>query len=272
MGAEVNLRQDKKRKRIKIGGIFFILWAIPLVVFLITLLSEDNDYIDVPDIPGKMIGGSIAYDGRYYWATRIEISFGAAIKKEIVQFGPSGDVYHIFTPTQDFCGIAYDGERLWTADAAGSADYLSDDGNFYIIDQESGQFIEKFAIHRDYLLDGLTAGAGKLWVLGRYSEQQDRVFIWAVDYHIRSITHEVEVSKNSMMCCSGIAFLDGYIWAVLGPAGDEVVKISAHDGRIVQRYGLSETEINGIASDGHRILIVDRLTHQLYTLKGTERD
>jgi hypothetical protein len=270
MGTEVNLRKNKKRRKSRFGWMFFLPWLIPVIIVFITLISENDNYIDIQNIPGKIIGGSIAFDGRYYWATRILVSFDAEVKREIVQFDPSSDVYHVFTPEYDFRGLAYDGEHLWTADATGSQEYLSGDGNFYIIDQESGQFLTKFTIDRDYLLDGLTAGNGMLWVLGRYSEQQNRIFLWTIDQHIRSITHEVEMQKDLITPCSGIAFLDGYIWAVVGLAGREVVKISPHDGRIVQRYDFSESEINGITTDGKQIFIVDGEVHQLYALDIAE--
>lgn len=263
MGIEVNLRKKKKPRRSRFGWMFFLPWLIPVIIVFITLVSENGDHIDIPDTPGKIIGGSIAYDGRYYWATRILVSFGAEIKREIIQFDPSGEVYHIFTPEKDFRGLAYDGERLWTADANGSEEYLSGDGNFYVIDQESGQFMTKFTIDRNYLLDGLTAGDGNLWVMGRYSDQQSRVFLWVIDQHVRSIIHEVEVSKDILTPCSGIVFLDGYIWAVVGFAGREIVKISPRDGRILIRQEFPDTEINGIATDGHQILVVDNYAHQL---------
>lgn len=266
MAPDVNLRREKKRKRLKLPWIMIIAWGIPLIVFFSVLLSSDDEYIDLPQSRGKIIGGSIAFDGRYYWATRIIISFGAEIKREIVQFDPSGDIKHIFVPEQDFRGLAYDGELLWSADATGSEDYLSDNGRFYIIDQESGQFIEKFAIQKDYLLDGIAAGRQKLWVLGRHAEQPSRIFLWEIDPHIKSIINEMELSEEMRMPCSGITFLEGYIWAVVGSAKKEVVKISPYDGRILKRYDFTDSEINGITNNGHKILLADGDQHQFFAL------
>jgi hypothetical protein len=272
MAVDINLKKEKRRRTFKIGLIFSLSWIIGLVVFFITFFSRDDDYIEVAHEPGMVIGGSIAYDGRYYWATRLLVSFGAEIKREILQFTAAGDIEFFFTPQHDFRGLAFDNERLWTAEAYGSQDYLSDKGNFYTIDRTSGQFTGQFAIHRDYLLDAITAGNGRLWVLGRYDTQEKRVFLWEIDHYIGSIVHEVEISDNIKIPCSGIAFLDGYVWAVVGSIDREVVKISPQDGRILESHDFSGYEINGIASDGNTILLADGDKNQLRALEAFEQD
>jgi hypothetical protein len=270
MTSEVNLKKERKRWKFKLPWIFILAWGIPLIILFTGLLNSGDGNIDLPESPGKIIGGSIAFDGRYYWATRILLSFGAEIKREIVKFDPKGDVCSIFTPTHDFRGLAYDGEQLWTADAVGSEDFLNDDGGFYIIDQESGQFVKKFSIQRDYMVDGLAASRQALWVLGRTVEQPDKVFLWEIDPHIKSITNEAELSDELIISCSGITFLNGYVWALVGSAEKEVLKISPHDGRIVKRYDFSGDDINGITNNGNQIFIADGGEHQLLVLDTGE--
>ena len=260
----------RKFRGMRIPWIFILAWGVPLIILFITLVSPEAKSYKLPMEPGKIVGGSIAYDGRLFWGTRIMVSFGAEMKKEIVQFNSSGVIITTFIPEENFSGIAFDGDRLWTADAAGSADYLSDNGKFYTIDPETGKLMEQFAIHKDYLLDGITGSEHRLWVWGRHAEDKTAVFLWEINPYSESILHEIELSPNIVAACSGIAFFDGYIWAVVGLADKEVLKITPQRGRIVERLDLSDEEINGIATDGASVLLADGEAHKLYRLDTYE--
>jgi len=107
-------------------------------------------------------------------------------------------------------------------------------------------------------------------IMGRVVGQPDKVFLWEIDLHIGSIINEAELPDELIMSCSGITFLDGYVWAVVGSAEKEILKISPHDGRIVKRYDFSGDDINGITNNGDQIFIADGVEHQLLVLETGE--
>ncbi len=260
----------KKAKMTGIPWIFILAWGIPIGILVITLSSPKAKSFNLPEEPGKIIGGSIAYDGRFFWGTRILLSFGAEMKKEIIKFNSSGEEIKTFIPKKNFCGIAFDGERLWTADAVGSTDNLSDNGKFYTIDPETGKLMEQFAIHKDYMLEGITGSEHRLWVWGKHAEDENIVFLWQINPYSESILHEIELSPSIAASCSGITFFGGNIWAVVGMTNKEVLKITPQRGRIVETYDLSGEEINGIVTDGENILLADGEAHKLNTLDSYE--
>ena len=63
-----------------------------------------------------------------------------------------------------------------------------------------------------------------------------------------------------------MTYIDGYIWVVGGLIKKEVLKIDPQSGEVVKRYDYSGRVINGIATDGENILLVDEEKNMLLAL------
>lgn len=272
MGLQINLDPKIKKRVFPIWGIAVAIGLVNLVVFLVIKQSETEEYsIPLPGNQSRVIGGSIAFDGQSFWAAGMVVTFGARHERDIVQFDEEGMVLNVFTPAQDFCGLAFDGTNLWTADAAGSGPH-SMSGAFYTVDRESGRLIEQFAMNRDCLLDGIAASEYRLWVIGRYRDREKEVFLWEVDQYSESIAHEVALPAEDLMYCTGITYFKEHIYAVADVDHRQVLKISTYDGRIVERYDYSWRRIYGITNNGKEVLVADGGAKNLYVLENNAED
>jgi|GEM_PF-3374296 len=270
MCAQINLKQKKKRRAFPGWLIFVAAGVVNGVIILVSVvLSRPEYYIPLPEPQGKIVGGSIAFDGEFFWTARMLVSFGAETSHEIVQFDAEGNVINVFRPERDFRGLAFDGTRLWTADAAGSGNYIMN-GKFYTVDMGNGRLVEQFTINRDYFLDGIGASEYRLWVVGRYRVEESGAFLWEIDQYTRTIAHEVTLPAGDLQTCSGITYFKDHIYAVVGIVHKEVLKISTYEGRIIERFDFSGRQINGITNNGNDILVADGEEHKFLTLNDNE--
>jgi hypothetical protein len=269
MSAQVNLINKMKKRKFPLWGAVIGIALVNIFIFLFISESETNGHsIPLPEAQSRIIGGSIAHDGESFWATGMLITFGARTERDIIQFDKDGKVLNVFTPEQDFCGLAFDGTRLWTADAAGSGPYALN-GKFYTVDRGNGRLVEQFTINRDYLLDGIAASEYRLWVIGRYRGGDTQVFLWEIDQYSKAIAHEVALSKGDFVSCTGVTYFQDYLYAVVGVDYKQVVKISTYEGRVVNRFDFSERDIYGITNDGKDVLVADGSARALLTLDAT---
>ena len=266
MSAQVNLLNKIKRRKFPIWGIFVAVALVNILIFLFVAKEEPDEHgIPLPEAQCRVIGGSIAYDGESFWATGMLVTFGSKTERDIVKFDNEGNVLDVFTPEQDFCGLAFDGTRLWTADAAGSGPFALN-GKFYTVDRESGRLVEQFTITRNYLLDGIAASEYRLWVIGRYYGEETEIFLWEIDQYSRTIAHEVALSVSDFMSCTGITYFREYLYAVVGIDHKQVLKISTYEGRVIERFDYSGCDLYGIANDGKHVLVADGSARALFTL------
>jgi hypothetical protein len=267
MGVRANLVPKKKRRAFPFWSIFMVVGLVNLGIFLLVFTTQDNDQgIPLPEAQCRILGGSIAFDGETFWATAMLITFGAKTDQDIVQFDNEGKVINVFTPEQDFCGLAFDGERLWTADAVGSGLYIMTGGKFFTVDMGSGRLVEQFTINRQYMVDGIAASEYQLWVIGRYRDREGQVFLWEIDQYSKSIAHEITLPAADFLSCSGITYFKDYIYAVVGIDRKQVLKISTYEGRIVERFDFTGREIYGITHDRNDVLVADGKAKRLFSL------
>lgn len=249
-----------------------VLLAFALFLSLGELAGCDSGSreIPMPRVEGKGLGGSIAFDGEHFWATRVPMSYTSKAGKEIVKFDRSGNEVMAFAPAENFSELTFDGKDVWTADAFGyeAVSSLRETASFYTVNPETGTLERRFSIHVDYMLDGLAAGEDRLWAFVVSSTDiGSKRFILEIDPHQGSVVRWMEYPDREGRTCSGMAYADGHLWLVAGFVKRTILKISPGSGKIVDRYDCSGRVINGITTDGKRILLADGETYMLTPMR-----
>lgn len=218
--------------------------------------------VPLPQREGYVMGGSLAFDGTHFWATQYPKLDRIDESREVVKFDRDGNVVATFTPDENFHGLAFDGQNIWTADVFGWAEgrFFGEHGNFYILDPETGELHKQFTIPETYGdLNGLAAGGNRLWAF------VDRDQIFEIDPESGSVVNQLEVPES--FSCTAMKFLDGYLWVVKGLIKKEVLKIDPKSGNILKEYDYTGRVLNGIATDGKDIYLVDGDKLELFVLR-----
>ena len=96
--------------------------AVFLVFFMSVVLrgligcGNSEKSIPLPGKKGTGIGGTMAFDGKCFWGTRVPLSFKREAKKEIVKFDTFGEVIKTFTSKENFSDLTFDGKNIFFAD------------------------------------------------------------------------------------------------------------------------------------------------------------
>ncbi len=244
---------------------FAAIATINIALICLVGCSNGKEGICLPEDEGMIIGGSIVFDGNYFWCTRVPSETRSDRKKEIIKFNQSGEVICTFTPKENFRELAFDGENLWTADASGPgpARFFGYGGNFYTIESETGILNKQFTISETYgSLRGLAASEDRLWAF--IEMDYENLIIVEITLESKSIVKRIRLPKR--VRCSGMAYIDGYLWLVSGLIKKEVLKLDPQSGEVVKRYDYAGRVINGIATDGENIFLVDGERNILLTL------
>lgn len=252
-----------------------LLLDLDVVILLGTMLycffscEASKKVIPLPEDENWGIGGSMAFDGNYFWGMRIPRSFTSEKSKEIVRFDELGQVVNIYTPEQNFSELAFDGKNVWTTDAFGSdIAAIEFNGNFYIIDPETGILKKQFRIYEDYMVDALAASGDRLWVYANHAgEEAHDKFILEIDIGAGAIINVMSYPEDISSTCSGMTYAGGHLWLTTGLIKHEVIKMNPQTGEIVKKYDFTGRVINGITTDGKNIYLADGEKHVLFILE-----
>lgn len=246
-------------KRVEVG---ILLLSISTLLSGLLGCGERARSIPLPQKEGYIMGGSLAFDGTHFWATQYPKLDKLDKPRQLVKFDKLGKVIDVFMPKENFHGLAFDGENIWTADVFGWAEgrFFGEHGNFYIIDPETGELSKQFTIPETYGdLNGLAAGAGRLWAF------VDRDQIFEIDTESGSVANTITLQEN--FNCTAMKYAHDHLWVVKGLIKKEVLKIHPSSGEIVKRYDYTGRVLNGIATDGENICLVDGDALELFIMK-----
>ncbi len=248
-----------------------------ILVFVILILiycgggGSSMGEIKIQEEEGTLMGGSMAFDGIYFWAMSIDKGFKSTAGKKINKIDKSGKIVSSFNPKENISGdIAFDGENLWTGYAFGweTGRMYSDHGAIYLIDPETERLTNKFTIPEYFDdLEGLAANSSTLWVMVMKRDEEDKrvEYIYEIDLESESI--ESIIKLDEFLDCTGMSYLDGHLWVLGGFFHKKVFKVEPGSGEIIEEYDFEMRIINGIVSTGKEIYLFDEEMDILFGLQ-----
>lgn len=245
----------------------FIIIAIAAMFTMLSVVSgcrAGKKQIPMPVVENALIGGSMAYDGKYFWATQVPRLSHLEEDRKIIQFDDSGTLINSYAPEENFHDVTFDGEHLWTATVFGweAGRYYGEHGYFYTIDPETGELTPQFMISQVYdWLEGLTAGEGRLWAAVKI---EHAMFLFEIDPTLGVVVNTIQLPDISV---TAIAYAKNYLWVAGGFLKHEVVKINPHTGEVIKEFDYTGRILNGIVAVDNDIFLVDGEKNVLFKHK-----
>ncbi|MBD3370909.1 hypothetical protein GF402_11190 [Candidatus Fermentibacteria bacterium] len=230
--------------------------------------------IEINEEPGTLIGGSMAFDGTHIWTMSITQGFDTNAVRKIIKINMNGEIVDSFQPDENISGdLCFDGETLRTGYAFGweAGAVYADHKAIYAIDPETKELTNEFSLPEFFDdLDGLTATPGTLWamVMKRDEERVRVEYLYKIDLVTRRTLEKYEFTEFNS--CTGIAFLDGDIWALTGTFSKDLFQIDTQTGTIENVYDLEYNVINGILSMNEGIYLFDEEEDLLYRFEAPQ--
>lgn len=239
---------------------------IPVAVLFATLsiisgCGAGEKQIPMPRVENALIGGSMAYDGKYFWATQVPRLSHVEEDRKIIKFDDSGTLISSFTPEENFHDITYDGQHLWTATVFGweTGRHYGEHGYFYTIDPETGELTAQFMISQVYdWLEGLTAGEDRLWAAVQIERE---MFLFEIDIELGTVMNTIQLPDISVIA---IAYAKNHLWVVAGFLKHSIIKMNPHTGEIIKEYDYPGRVLNGIVAVDNDIFLVDGEKNMLF--------
>ena len=226
--------------------------------------------IKIQEEEGTLMGGSMAFDGTYFWVMSIDKGFKSKAGKKINKIDKSGQIVSSFKPKENIRGdIAFDGKNLWTGYTFGweTGRMYSDHGVIYLIDPETEKLTNKFTIPEYFDdLEGLAADGKTLWAMVMKRDEEGKRIEYIYEINLGSESIENIVKLDEFLGCTGMSYLDGYLWVLGGFLSKKVFKIEPGSGEIVKERDFELRVINGIVSTGKEIYLFDEETDVLFGL------
>lgn len=229
--------------------------------------------IEINEEPGTLIGGSMAFDGTHIWTMSITRGFDTTGVKKIIKIDMNGEIVDSFEPDENISGdLCFDGETLRTGYAFGweAGSVYADHKAIYTIDPETKELTNEFSLPEFFDdLDGLAATPGTLWamVMKRNEEGVRVEYLYKIDLVTRRTLEKYEFREFNS--CTGIAYLDGDVWALTGTFSKELFQIDTQTGTIENVYDLEYDVINGILSMNGGLYLFDEEEDLLYRFEAS---